>query len=229
MGQASQKEEIGLLRLDTHATGGFPRTRLWFIMQGSMDAAENEKRLVAACADGDPGAWDRFVETYSPFLYATVRKLLRDAGGDPCDPAVEEAFSDVFYEIYRSDFRALRSFSGRSRLTTYLYVIARRACLGSLRFGAGETGPEALEEQAWDGPSPLSRAEEEDRDALLRARVQDLPVRDRNALQLFYFRGRSLAAIGEALGVSEAHAGVIVKRARDKLRRILQRNRESLL
>ena len=75
----------------------------------------------------------------------------------------------------------------------------------------------------------MEEAEAEERRGIVRDSIEKLPPRDREALGLFYFKGLTLARIGAAIGVSPEHAGMIVKRARDKLRDILQSRKESLL
>jgi RNA polymerase sigma-70 factor (ECF subfamily) len=207
-------------------TGGFARARLFLYTHAFMNASDEDKRLVAACVSGDREAWNRFVDTYSSFLYATIRKVLRNILGSVNADLADRVFSDVFYEIFRKDFKTLRGFSGRSRLTTYLYVIARRKCVAALRENP-ETAVNPVETAA--SSNPVGEAEAAERRRIVLDSIDKLPPRDRDALGLFYFKGLTLSGIGASMGVSPEHAGMIVKRARDKLRDILQSRKESLL
>lgn len=57
----------------------------------------------------------------------------------------------------------------------------------------------------------------------LRAATDRLPVRQRRALELYFYHGQSLDAIGKSLGVSADAARMIKSRALARLRSLLQR------
>jgi len=194
-----------------------------------MDQPDEERRLVNACLSGERGAWDTFVETYSPFLYSVVCKTLRTRTGTVTEERAAELFSDVFYEIFRNDFQALKAFSGRSKLTTYLYVIVRRRCAASLKPGRLAEDEEAARSAPWEGLSPEQTAATQERSQLVRQALASLPKRDAQALELFYFKGLSYAMLSEVLSVPIEHVGMILKRARERLEKILRTSRDSLL
>jgi RNA polymerase sigma-70 factor (ECF subfamily) len=195
-----------------------------------MRAADDERRMVDACLSGEPGAWEAFVHRYASYLYSVVCQVLRRRTGSLDRNQADAVLSDVFFEMYRNDCQSLRAFSGKSKLTTYLYVIAQRKCSAALRAGAGpETPAEQAEDAVWEGPGPGGRAETEERARRVRQAVRSLPQRDARVLELFYFQGVAQSAIAEELGVPTEHAGMIVKRAREKLRKILVRQKDSLL
>jgi RNA polymerase sigma-70 factor (ECF subfamily) len=195
-----------------------------------MHQPDEERRLVNACLSGERGAWDTFVETYSPFLYSVVCKTLRNRTGTVREEQAAELFSDVFYEIFRNDFQSLQAFSGRSKLTTYLYVIARRRCAASMRPGKGKTEEEdAARNAPWEGLSPEQAASSQERTARVRQALASLPERDGRALELFYFKGLSYSMLAELLGVPIEHVGMILKRARERLEKVLGKGGESLL
>ncbi len=193
-----------------------------------MNAAFDEIRLIRSCLSGERGAWDTFVEKYAPFIYSAVNKALRKAR-PPGPEETERAFSEVFYEILKNDFQVLRSFSGRSKFTTYLYVVALRKC-AALRKEApfAEAGPDPDTLEAGE-PEPVEAAWTRERAEIVNLALAKLPQRDRDALDLFYFKGLAYSEIGRALGVSPEHAGMVVKRAKDKLRALLRKQKDSLL
>ncbi len=192
-----------------------------------MSVPEEERRLILACVEGDANAWNAFVERYSPFLFASIRKTLARRKGFFTPDEAESLYQDVFWELYRNDRRALASFDGRSKLTTYLWVIAYRKVIDHLR---GEDSPASDASHLDDvpdppapGESPLERLQTEERRASVRQALQDLPEKDRDVLLAFYFEGRSHREIARKTGLTPEAVNMAVFRGRKKLERILKK------
>lgn len=82
--------------------------------------------------DGDKEAWDRFVETYSPVVYGTLRRVMSRSGSSEDD--VADAFQDVFERLCRNDFRLLRTFDPeRASMATWIRVISQSAAIDAHR------------------------------------------------------------------------------------------------
>ncbi len=71
-----------------------------------------------------PRAW---LEDNTPLLRTVVRQVARARKLSDADR--EELFSMVCARLVQDDYRALRRFKGRSRITTYLNVLTRRVLL----------------------------------------------------------------------------------------------------
>ena len=93
-------------------------------------------------------AWRAFVERYSRILLHTVHRHAHDYD------AAMDRYAFVLEELRKSDFARLRRFAGdgRSRLSTWLVVVAQRLCndyrrrrYGRLRAGDGPRGEKARE------------------------------------------------------------------------------------
>ena len=69
-------------------------------------------------------AWSEFLAAYSPLLLHVARTSARDQ-----DTALD-AYAFILGELRRNEFQRLRSFTddGRSKLSTWLVVVARRLC-----------------------------------------------------------------------------------------------------
>jgi len=70
-------------------------------------------------------------------------------------------------------------------------------------------------------PSPLGTLLAKEKKAAFREALNRLPHASREALLLRYERELDYAAIGEALGMSRNQVGVLIFRAKEELRRIL--------
>lgn len=78
-----------------------------------------ERSLVTAVLSGEAGAAGRFLEHVSTALWSIVVKL----AGDGADG--EAAFLHIAASLKADDYARLRGFDGRSRLATYLSLVAR--------------------------------------------------------------------------------------------------------
>jgi RNA polymerase sigma factor (sigma-70 family) len=96
--------------------------------------------LVDLLAARDPvqrdTAWDAFVARYSRLLLLIAREF-----GGSHDDAMDR-YAAILARIREDEFRRLRVWEAdrRSALTTWLGVVARRACLDELRRRYGRTG-----------------------------------------------------------------------------------------
>jgi RNA polymerase sigma-70 factor (ECF subfamily) len=138
----------------------------------------------------------------------------------------EDLAADVLTQLIQDNFRALRQFEGKSRLSTYLVVIARRLVLRELRKKL--TGPvvkplpdgQALGDEGQDWRRQSTRPEiiEEIHELLRR-----LPRRLRQIVRMYYLEGRSYEEISTALNIPVNSIGPVLTRAR---RLLLTRLRE---
>jgi RNA polymerase sigma-70 factor (ECF subfamily) len=150
---------------------------------------------------------------------------------------------DVVQETYLKALRGLRTFEGRSSLTTWLYRIATNTCLTSLRHRSRRVLPSGLGAPAddadvsirddhtvsWLEPLPQAAAGSTATDpgelAVLRdsvrlaliAALQHLPPRQRAALLLREVLSWSAADIAETLDVSVPATKSLLQRARARL------------
>lgn len=193
-----------------------------------MTVPEEERRLLDACAKGDPDAWEAFVDGYSPFLFATIKKVLTRKRGVHSQAEAEAVYQDVFWELYRNDGKALRGFDGRSKLTTYLWVIAYRKTLEHLRAGSrAEIDTSSLGESfevPAQGEDPVRSAELSEERQRVRSAIRDLPPGPREIVTLFYFENMSHVEIADKTGLSPAAVGMHIFRARKKLGKILKKH-----
>jgi RNA polymerase sigma-70 factor (ECF subfamily) len=191
-----------------------------------MNAFEDERSLVRACTEGDPRAWEAFVERYSPFLDACIRKTLLRRRGRYEPPEAEALFQDVFWELFKDGARTLRAFSWKSKLTTYLWVIASRRAAehaAGPRRGGGDLPLEDAPEPVQASGDPVESAQREEAAGIVRRTLEELPPRDRRILHLYYYEGKSQDEIARLLGSTPAAIGMAVIRGRRKLEKSLGR------
>ena len=168
--------------------------------------------LLAACRNGDPGAFEEVVRRTYRQVYTQALRIVGDR---------QEA-EDVAQEAYLRVFRGLAGFRGDAQFETWLYRIVANAALTHLRrrrrFGELMADPADEElEPADAGGAPETVA---DRDALAGAMASLSPAL-RAVVLLKDVYGLSCQEIGDQLGVSEGAVKVRLHRARRRLKELL--------
>lgn len=146
-----------------------------------------------------------------------------------------QAAEDMVQETFLDAYRGWKGFEGRSEVTTWLYTIARRACLRQHRPRAGQPSRmeplEELEEGLPGADAPvadLSRVDpysqsvrREARERVDRA-LAELPPDFRMALVLVDLAELSIAEVARVLDVPENTVKTRVHRARLRLRKAVE-------
>jgi RNA polymerase sigma-70 factor (ECF subfamily) len=185
-------------------------------------AGDDERALLAALRAGDDAAYERLVREHAPRMLAVARRLLGD--GEDARDAVQEAFG--------SAFRALGSFAGQARLSTWLHRIVVNAALMKLR--TRRRKPEQpiddlLPRYEADGHrrdpggpwQPAERLERQERRKLVRDAIERLPEAHRTVLVLRDIEELDTAEVAELLGVTTGVVKTRLHRARQALRTLL--------
>jgi len=90
--------------------------------------------LLSKCLQGEPGAWEAFVDRYAGVIFAAVRRLLGRRGLVGEEQTAEDIAQDVFLRLIKDDFHLLRSYdAARASLVTWLTIVSRSATIDFLR------------------------------------------------------------------------------------------------
>jgi RNA polymerase sigma-70 factor (ECF subfamily) len=217
--------------LERSAASRFPRGAPPQDVAAYLDSLQLEDlALAVACADGSEPAWQHFIESFRPGLYAAARGICRS------DEAAARELADSLYadlfglkETEAGERRSLfQYFHGRSKLSTWLHAVLAQRHVDALRaarrsevLDESDSGP-AAPAQAAQVAAPLAdprRAEYLERlQTALTAALGKLPPRDRLRLASYYLQQMTLAEIGRALGEHEATVSRQLERTRRELR-----------
>lgn len=186
-----------------------------------------DDELVAGLKAGGHAALEEMVRRYEARVFSLARGMTRN----------ESDARDVLQDTFLSVFRKIRSFKGRSSLSTWIYRVAVNAALMTIRRRGGRDRSLSLDEYmpqfeatghlASNWPARTPRADE----ALLRgelagqirAAIQDLPPAYRVVFALREQEGLSTAETARILKITVPSVKTRLHRARLYLRERLRR------
>ena len=173
--------------------------------------APTDADLAIAAAAGDRAALAAIYHRYSRRLHDFCAGMTRDhhAAAD----CVQDVFCTVAVELPK-----LRE---PDKLRPWLYAIARRAALRTLRERHRESAFGEVPDSAATGPGPFTTTARNELAQLITQVSDGLCERDRRVLDLAYRKGLSGADLADALGVSTESAKKLTQRLRDTVERSL--------
>ena len=172
-----------------------------------------EGRLLRAARAGDAAALRDLLERASAPAWRWSRGFCRNS----------EDAADLVQDVLHTLLRSLQQFRGDSSLSTWTYVVARRACARRRQRGKRQQPLDApayahLRDSPDPAPGPARRFERRELAGRLEAAIGALPEAQRAVLVMRDVEGLSAAEVGEALGIGERAVKSRLHRARLTLR-----------
>jgi RNA polymerase sigma factor (sigma-70 family) len=165
--------------------------------------------LVARFRAGDDDAFTEIHRRFRPALVAFARRMLSGSGHD-----AEDIVQDTFIRAYRG----LRVTDRPMTLRPWLYMIARNRALDELRTPQrAECYDDAIGLAAVPAADPAQRFADRDEIRRLVVEIGRLPERQRMALVLREFDGRTHAETARALRTTVPATKSLIIRARSNL------------
>jgi RNA polymerase sigma-70 factor (ECF subfamily) len=181
--------------------------------------AASEARLLERLRTGEEAAFEELVRTYGGRLLAVARRMLRN------DDDAQDAVQDGFL----SALRALRTFRGDCRLSTWLHRIVVNAALMKMRSRRrrpeqpiGDLLPAYLEDGhhaiTFDAWTDVEKALTDDETRIqVRAAIDQLPDRYRTVLLLRDIEELDTNTVAQMLGATNNAVKIRLHRARQAL------------
>lgn len=193
---------------------------------GASSSGEHalEATLLSQLRAGDEAAYEQLVRNESRHLLAVARRLLRN----------EQDAQDAVQQAFMSAFRALPSFNGQSRLSTWLHRIVTNAALMKMR-SKGRRPEESIDDllpsyiedghhvqqfSTWNVRADAQMIQRETT-TQVRAAINQLPDTYRTVLLLRDIEELSTEETAQALGVTANTVKIRLHRARQALLKLL--------
>ncbi len=188
-------------------------------MNDDENKVESEGFSLKALQAGDPEEFSRLVDAYSSKIYRLATKMLNQ----------QQDAEDVLQETFLKAYRGLKSFDGRSKISTWLFRIATNEALMVIRrkhpevvsidepIETEEGEQEPVQIVDWCCLPEQELLSEESRERL-DAAVQKLPERLKVVFLLRDINDLSTHETAEVLGLTDTAVKTRLSRARLRLR-----------
>lgn len=179
-----------------------------------------ENGVIRSVLDGNINDFEQLVTAYEKNVYNLALRMV----GDPDDAA------DITQETFIKAYRALGSFRGDSKFSSWIYRIASNVCLDFLRSRSRRAQvPLSFENEDEEGEIELPDMSQNPEEVLMkklsmeavRRGMEKLPPKQRQILVLRELCGLSYAELAQTLSVEEGTVKSRIFRARKRLCAIL--------
>jgi len=178
------------------------------------DRQARDDLLTRSVLQGDHAAFGEIVNRYQNMVAAVAWRY--GVHRDDIEDAVSEVFTKVFSNLHK--YRPEHPFS------TWLYRLAANHVVDRGRRAKRERGRVEMPEQIVDAsPGAHGGLESEERAAVLRAAIDELDPRYREALFLVYIEGLKVEEAARVLELPEGTVKTRLMRGRHALKKILVR------
>lgn len=178
-----------------------------------------DERYIARLIDGDSETENHFVSYFGDLLLIKLRSRLRSR------PQVDDVRQETLLRV----LFALRRKGGLERpdrLGAFVNSTCNHVIQELFRARAHSAPmPENLQERADSAPSPESELISQERLGVVRKVMDELPERDRQVLKHVFFYGTPKDKVCRQLEVDREYLRVLVHRAKNRLREMLQTTR----
>lgn len=180
-------------------------------MAFDTQSEETDEALLALFASGDQSAARALTARMLPGVFALARRMLKD------NAEAEDVAQEAMIKLWKiaPNWRA-----GEAKISTWLYRISANLCTDRLR-KRRTVGLDQAPEKADENPSVEAKLIASDRAAALRVAMDQLPERQKLALNLRHFEELSNPEIAEVLETSVEAVESLLGRARRALAGIL--------
>ncbi len=174
-------------------------------------ANNNDDYYIEKTLKGDTNYFGFLVEKYQNMVFALAVKMMKNR------EEAEEVAQDTFIKAYKS----LKSFSGQSKFSTWMYRIAYNTCLDRIKKNSRFSNSIEIDNipskdiQLTD--TIFEGIERKERSEIVQRCMNQLPEDERVILHLFYFEELSLKEIVDIVSMKEGNIKVKLFRARKKL------------
>jgi RNA polymerase sigma factor (sigma-70 family) len=170
-----------------------------------MAVEQSDAQLVSRCREGEPEAWNEFVERFSRYVFAICSRGFRLAEHDA---------EDVFQEVFARAFERLSELRSDDAVRPWLAQLTRRLCIDRLRLLARDTASdtEPDEREVDDVLATLDDA------MTVRAALDKVGDPCREILDRFFCRDESYRTIGDVLEMPAGTIASRISRCLDKVR-----------
>ncbi|PIS26868.1 MAG: RNA polymerase sigma factor [bacterium (Candidatus Stahlbacteria) CG08_land_8_20_14_0_20_40_26] len=183
-------------------------------MKKTHNSEDPDAKMIKKVAEGDEVAFEQIVRKYEHRVLNTIYRYIGKS--DEAEDIAQEVFIKVWHHA--------KSFKGKSKFSTWLYRIVVNQCLNYRSKHKERLA--SLDEIMEQGKTPESlkveiEFERQRKSKIMKRAIDDLSKRQRIALVLSKFEGKSYKEIAQIMGISLSAVESLIFRARGALKKKL--------
>ena len=175
-----------------------------------------DQHYIERTLQGETQAFGTLVERYQNFVFTIVFRMVK----------VREVAEEVAQDSFLKAFESLESYRGEAKFSSWLYSIAYRKALDSLRknkkYKAFELIDDITEDDSKHGENALEGLESKERIEKIQESILKLPEQEAAIVTLYYFEEQSVKEIAAITKLSEDNIKIKLYRSRKKLFSLLK-------
>ncbi len=171
----------------------------------------DDNTLIKKTLNGDVKSFEEIVNRYNRMVYTLAYRVLKN------HEEAEELAQDVFIKIYQS----LKSFSMKSKLSTWVYRITYNASINKFRSQKRRIITTEIDRYSEFNNTTIPDAHhdisEKEKQKVINDSILKLPETDRIIITLYYYEELSVKEIAEITEMSTQNVKTKLYRSRKKL------------
>ena len=179
--------------------------------------SDSDPDLIRSTIAGDQAAFQIFVERYQKPIFSYLYRFLYQNR-----EAAEDIAQTVFLKIYQN----LNSIDPEKPIASWVFRIAHNEAANYLRT-VSRRKESLMDDERWskiaDRKDRIGNSEEEEYSDLIQRALKKIKPQYREVIVLFYFEEKSYKEIATILNSSTNTVGTLVRRAKQQLKKILER------
>ncbi|MBQ0735674.1 RNA polymerase sigma factor [Aquimarina celericrescens] len=176
---------------------------------------QSDQYYINQVLEGRVNAFSVLVERYQSLVYTVVYRMMKNK------EQAEEVAQDCFIKAYQS----LNKYRGEAKFSTWLYTIAYRKSLDTIKASRRIMTSELIEEinegEIELVTDALSYLEAKERKEIISDSIMKLSEDEAAIVTLYYFDEKSIKEIAEIVGLTADNVKIKLYRSRKKLYSIL--------
>lgn len=172
-----------------------------------------DEEIVARVQNGNKEAFGEIVERYEKRLFGYIKNLINQPN---------EEVEDLLQEVFISAYVNIQGFDTRKKFSSWIYRMAHNEAVDYFRTKRKKTIlDETNEELVGDGRKLIEELEiEKEETETVKGAVEKLELKYKEVVMLNFFEDKSYEEISDILHISVSNVGVLLCRAKDKLRKL---------
>lgn len=183
-------------------------------MEGFKQKTDEE--IVKLVQSGEIDLFEVLIERYEEKIRRYAKKFLSE----------KEDIEDLLQEIFLKAYENIKSFDPKRKFSTWLYRIAHNELVNAIKKRRFSFDLDLFLPYLSTKENLIEKIDQKEMQEIIEKSLNKLEPKYREPLILFYFENLSYQEISEILQIPVSTVGVRIKRAKEKIKKLLDKKYE---